>query len=121
MDEEYIDELALYDVVQGDIEFEALLLDGLLLFDELQQVVVAGLELGHALERGIGNHKRWHSVTPRKDGRIEKDTWYKLRGRCEGNRIRVWLNDAQVIAYTDDGAGPKHGRPGIGTCDVEMH
>jgi alpha-N-arabinofuranosidase len=70
---------------------------------------------GHALERGIKGEDRWRSVSKRHDGQIEENRWYRIRARCEGPHIQVWLDDAQVIDYTDDGKGPAHGRPGIGT------
>jgi alpha-N-arabinofuranosidase len=70
---------------------------------------------GHALERGIRGQDRWRPVTPRRDERIETDRWYRVRARCEGPRIQVWLDDNLVIDYVDDGKGPAHGRVGVGT------
>jgi alpha-N-arabinofuranosidase len=71
--------------------------------------------VGHALERGSKGQDRWGAVTRRVDGQIETDRWYRIRARCEGPRIQFWLDDQLVIDYTDDGAGPKHGRAGVGT------
>lgn len=71
--------------------------------------------VGHALERGTGGPDRWAAVTPRVEGRIEEDHWYQIRMRCEGPRVRVWLDDALVADYTDDGQGPTHGQAGLGT------
>lgn len=70
---------------------------------------------GHALERGIKGGGRWGAVTPRVDGQIETDRWYRIRARCEGPRIRLWLDDELVVDYTDDGKGPRRGRAGVGT------
>ncbi|NLS93658.1 MAG: DUF1080 domain-containing protein [Planctomycetaceae bacterium] len=70
---------------------------------------------GHALERGIKGGERWGAVTRRVDGQIETDRWYRIRARCEGPRIQVWLDDDLVIDYTDDGKGPAGGRAGVGT------
>jgi alpha-N-arabinofuranosidase len=70
---------------------------------------------GHALERGIKGGGRWGAVTRRRDGQIETDRWYRIRARCEGPRIQVWLDDDLVIDYTDDGKGPVRGKAGVGT------
>ncbi len=70
---------------------------------------------GHALERGIKGEGRWRAVTPRRNGQIEKDRWYRVRARCAGRRIQVWLDDDLVIDYTDDGQGPGRGGAGVGT------
>ncbi len=74
---------------------------------------------GHALERGIKGGDRWGAVTRRVVGQIETDHWYKIRARCEGPRIQVWLDDDRVIDYTDDGKGPTHGRAGVGTWSTQ--
>jgi alpha-N-arabinofuranosidase len=70
---------------------------------------------GHALERGIKGQNRWGAVTRRRGGQIETDRWYRVRARCEGRRIQVWLDDDLVIDYTDDGEGTTRGRAGVGT------
>jgi alpha-L-arabinofuranosidase len=74
---------------------------------------------GHALERGIKGEDRWRGVTKRHDGPIETGRWYKIRARCDGPRIQVWLDGTRVIDYTDDGKGPSRGRAGIGTWDTQ--
>jgi alpha-N-arabinofuranosidase len=71
--------------------------------------------IGHALERGIQRQDRWATVTPRRNGRIETDRWYRIRARCEGPRIQVWLDGDLTIDYTDDGRGTLRGRAGVGT------
>ncbi len=75
--------------------------------------------VGHALERGIKGGGRWGAVTRRKDGQIEADRWYKIRARCEGPRIQVWLDEDLVVDYTDDGKGPVRGRAGVGTWSTQ--
>jgi len=75
--------------------------------------------VGHALERGIGGQDRWGSVTRRYNGEIETDRWYRIRARCEGPRVQVWLDDQLVIDYTDDGRGPVRGRAGVGTWQTQ--
>ncbi len=74
---------------------------------------------GHALERGIQGGDRWGAVTRRRNGRIETGRWYGIRARCEGSRIRVWLDGDLVIDYTDDGRGPSRGRAGVGTWNTQ--
>jgi alpha-N-arabinofuranosidase len=74
---------------------------------------------GHALERGIKGGGRWGAVTRRRDGQIESDRWYKIRARCEGRRIQLWLDDDLVIDYTDDGKGPARGKAGVGTWSTQ--
>lgn len=70
---------------------------------------------GHALERGVQGQDRWRPVTRQRPGQIETGTWYRIRARCEGPRIQVWLADDLVIDYEDDGQGPQRGGVGIGT------
>ena len=75
--------------------------------------------VGHALERGIKGGGRWGAVTRRHNGQIETDPWYRIRARCEGRRIQVWLDDDCVVDYTDDGKGPTRGRAGVGTWQTQ--
>lgn len=75
--------------------------------------------VGHGLERGIKGEKRWRGVSKRHNGRIEADRWYRIRARCEGPRIQLWLDQELVIDYTDDGKGPKHGKVGVGTWTTQ--
>ncbi|MDD2601179.1 MAG: DUF1080 domain-containing protein [Kiritimatiellae bacterium] len=74
--------------------------------------------VGHALERGTGG-ERWGPVTPRRAGRIEEGRWYRIRARCEGARIQLWLDDEQLIDYTDNGQGPARGQAGVGTWSTQ--
>ncbi len=75
--------------------------------------------VGHALERGIKGGGRWGVVSRRRDGQIETDRWYKIRARCEGPKVQVWLDDDLVIDYTDDGKGPLRGKAGVGTWSTQ--
>ena len=75
--------------------------------------------VGHALERGIKGEDRWHIVGDRRDGRIETGRWYRIRVRCAGPHIQVWLDDDLVIDYTDDGKGPPRGKAGVGTWNTQ--
>lgn len=44
--------------------------------------------------------------------RIDADRWYRVRIRCEGNRIRAWLDGEPVLDATD--AGQHHMRGAVG-------
>ncbi|NIP28870.1 MAG: DUF1080 domain-containing protein [Phycisphaerae bacterium] len=69
----------------------------------------------HAIERGNKGRGRWGIVGSTVEGKIEKDKWYKIRIRCEGPKFNVWLNDEQVIDFTDGAVAHLTGRVGIGT------
>jgi alpha-N-arabinofuranosidase len=47
--------------------------------------------------------------------RIEKDKWYRIKVRCEGSRIQIWLDDRQVLDYEDTRSPNLQGRVGVGT------
>ncbi|MGQ9563036.1 MAG: family 16 glycoside hydrolase [Thermogutta sp.] len=68
----------------------------------------------HQLERGRSGETRWHPIGPRVAGKIETNRWYRIRVRCEGDRIQVWLDDQQVIDFRDP-EGHRKGAVGIGT------
>lgn len=74
---------------------------------------------GHALERGIRGENRWRVVSRRANGQIDSNRWYRIRARCEGPKITVWLDESPVIEYTDDGKGPARGRAGVGTWSTQ--
>ncbi len=68
----------------------------------------------HQLEKAGPNRGRG-SVGPSVRGQIETGKWYKIRVRCQGDRIQIWLDDKQVLNYTDDRSPNLKGRVGIGT------
>ncbi|MCH5373462.1 MAG: DUF1080 domain-containing protein, partial [Planctomycetes bacterium] len=68
----------------------------------------------HQLERGRDDGQRWHTVGPRVDGGIDAGRWYRVRVRCEGPRIRVWLDDRLLIDFQDSD-GHRAGAVGVGT------
>ena len=47
-------------------------------------------------------------------GNINTDQWYNIRVRCEGTRLKLWLDDSLLINYNDPSAY-LHGRVGLGT------
>ena len=68
----------------------------------------------HQLERGRSGEGRWYPVGPRVSGQIERNRWYKIRIRCEGPHIQVWLDEQKIIDFTDR-EGHLAGAVGIGT------
>ena len=68
----------------------------------------------HALEKGVKG-RRWGVVSPSVPGRIETGKWYRIRVRCEGARLRVWLDDRLLLDFTDGKAPHLKGRVGVGT------
>lgn len=69
----------------------------------------------HGIERGNKGRGRWGTVGPVPDGKIEQDKWYKIRIRCEGPKLSVWLDDDNVINFTDGRDAHLAGCVGIGT------
>ena len=69
----------------------------------------------HALERGNKDRGRWGAVGPAADGKIEQDKWYTIKIRCEGPKVKVWLDDDEVINFTDGADAHLAGSVGIGT------
>jgi alpha-N-arabinofuranosidase len=53
------------------------------------------------------------------DGAIEANKWYPIRVRCEGNRIQIWLDGAQVLDYTDRRSAHLAGQVGVGTWSTQ--
>ncbi len=66
----------------------------------------------HGLERGDGDHRR--GAGRRVKGSIETGKWYRIRVRCEASRVQVWLDDQQVLDFTDPKAYMTGG-VGVGT------
>jgi alpha-N-arabinofuranosidase len=67
----------------------------------------------HQLEKASGSGRG--AVGPQVEGRIETDKWYRIRVRCQGNRLQIWLDDKQVLDYTDRRSPHLTGRAGVGT------
>ncbi len=73
----------------------------------------------HSLERGIKGQSRWGQVGPSVPGKIEQGKWYRIRIRCEGRHIQVWLDDDKLIDFTDDARANLSGRVGVGTWNTQ--
>ncbi|MGB2822557.1 MAG: family 16 glycoside hydrolase, partial [Phycisphaerae bacterium] len=69
----------------------------------------------HALERGVKGQGRWGRVGQPRAGQIETGRWYRIRARCEGPRLQVFLDDEQVLDFTDSTHPHLRGRVGVGT------
>ena len=72
----------------------------------------------HQLERGRTGQRRWGPVGPKVDGRIETGRWYRIKVRCEGMRLRVWLDGKTVIDF-EDPQGHRAGCVGVGTWSTK--
>jgi len=68
----------------------------------------------HQLEKARPNRGRG-AVGPSARGRIQTGKWYKIRVRCAGNHTQIWLDDEQVLDYTDTRSPNLEGRVGVGT------
>jgi alpha-N-arabinofuranosidase len=66
-------------------------------------------QLEKAIQRGRG------TVGPAVTERIEPGRWYRIRVRCEGSRLQIWLDDKQVLEFTDERSPHLTGRVGVGT------
>ncbi len=73
----------------------------------------------HSLERGVKGGGRWAPVGPSVPGKIERGKWYRIRIRCEGRRIQVWLDDNNLIDFSDDEKANLSGRVGVGTWNTQ--
>jgi len=68
----------------------------------------------HQLEKaGPGGGRG--AVGPAVRGRIDTGKWYRIRVRCKGKQIKIWLDDEQVLEYTDARCPNLRGRVGVGT------
>ena len=70
----------------------------------------------HGVERGVKGEKRHKGLKGCGEGSIETGRWYRLRARCEGRHFQFWLDDRQILDFTDDDARAHlAGMVGIGT------
>jgi alpha-N-arabinofuranosidase len=69
----------------------------------------------HALERGLESQSRWGVVGPQPTGHIDSDRWYRIKVRCQGRHLQVWLDEVLIIDYMDDQRAVLSGKVGIGT------
>jgi alpha-N-arabinofuranosidase len=72
----------------------------------------------HGLERGTKGEGRWRGVGKTQEGSIEAGKWYRIRVRCEGAKIQVFLDDAKVLEFTDEQGAHLAGRVGVGTWET---
>jgi len=69
----------------------------------------------HGLERGRSGEQRWHGVGKHIDGAIDTGRWYRIKVRCEGRHIQVWMDEQAIIDFIDNELAQVRGRVGIGT------
>ncbi len=69
----------------------------------------------HGLERGRTGEQRWHGVGQHVAGSIDRDRWYRIRVRCEGPHLEVFLDDQRIIDFRDDQLAHLRGKVGVGT------
>jgi len=68
----------------------------------------------HGLERDV-NGQRSQPAGKGQAGQIETDLWYKIRVKCKGPQLQVWLNDKEMVDFTDEQHPHLSGRVGLGT------
>lgn len=52
-------------------------------------------------------------------GSVATGHWYTIRVRCEGSHLRVWLDDQQVLDYTDNTNAVTNGGVSVGTWETQ--
>lgn len=67
----------------------------------------------HAIEKEVNGNKR--RIGPAAEGSIEEGRWYKIRIRCEGDRIQCWLDNEKIIDMRDQRRPNLSGQIGLGT------
>lgn len=60
-------------------------------------------------------------VTDFVKGKIDADVWHKIKIRCMANRIQAWLNDNQILDFTDKDNPHLSGRVGLGSWSTEVN
>ena len=73
----------------------------------------------HALEKEVKNNRE--VLTDDMQGSIVKDRWYKIRIRCKGNNFKAWIDDEQVLDYTDETGTHLKGAVGLGSWSTEVN
>lgn len=71
----------------------------------------------HQLEKGSGGGR--NTVGEAVEDKIETGRWYRIRVRCEGSRVQIWLDDRKVLDYADDRSPHLSGQVGIGTWSTQ--
>jgi len=74
----------------------------------------------HGLERGLDNNRRWGPIGPQPTGSIKTGHWYKIKIRCQERRFGVWLDEEQIIDFTDDERAHLSGKVGVGTWATKV-
>ena len=72
----------------------------------------------HGIERRSAAQNRQSGVGRMVDGSIETGKWYFIRVRCEGNNVKVFLDDQLILDVTDPNVA-KTGSVGIGTWQTQ--
>ncbi len=73
----------------------------------------------YSLEKEIDNNRT--VVSEYVDGTIEKNRWYKIKIRCEGNNIKGWIDGELVLEYTDNSNPLLKGAVGVGSWSTEVN
>jgi alpha-N-arabinofuranosidase len=68
----------------------------------------------HAVEKEINGSRSTISGTT-VSGSIETGQWYTIRIRCQGNSLQIFLDDADIIEFTDSSSPHLAGQVGVGT------
>lgn len=66
-----------------------------------------------AVEKAQRGRRR--AVSPFRQTKVEENRWYKIRVRCQGQRIQAWLDDELLLDFADDENPHLTGRVGVGT------
>ncbi|NLK40759.1 MAG: DUF1080 domain-containing protein, partial [Planctomycetes bacterium] len=73
----------------------------------------------HGIEKGNGDGT-WSIFVDRVSGSVNTDQWYTIRVRCEGLRIRCWLDDNLIFNFSDRPGSPNlAGQAGVGTWQTQ--
>jgi hypothetical protein len=67
------------------------------------------------VERKLRPQGRQRPIGPVSDFVIEAERWYRIRVRCEGYTVSLFVDDELLLQYEDDGRMQRQGKVGIGT------